>query len=92
MLSAGQETHQSCVLSEHKTHDVFEKIKYIKKKLMYFFLKNRTSCKKGSPLGDKTLKTKEKKKTEIKREKRLARPKFCKFKEALDCREFLKIL
>ena len=43
---------------------------------------------KGPPLGDKKLKTKEKKKTEIKREKRLVQPKFCKFKEALDCRVF----
>ena len=47
---------------------------------------------KGPPLGDKKLKTKEKKKTEIKREKRLVQPKFCKFKEALDCREFLIII
>ena len=47
---------------------------------------------KGSLLVDKTLKTKEKKKTEIKREKRLVQPKFCKFKEALDCREFLKTI
>ena len=47
---------------------------------------------KGSLLVDKTLKTKEKKKTEIKREKRLVQAKFCKFKEALDCREFLKTI
>ena len=31
---------------------------------------------KGPPLGDKKLKTKEKKKTEIKRETRLVQPKF----------------
>ena len=47
---------------------------------------------KGPPLGDKKLKTKEKKKTEINREKRLVQPKFCKFKETLDCREFLKTI
>ena len=43
---------------------------------------------KGPPLGDKKLKTKEKKKTKIKREKRLVQPEFCKFKETLDSRVF----
>ena len=38
------------------------------------------------------IKNQEKKKTEIKREKRTVQLKFCKFKEALDCREFLKIV
>ena len=46
---------------------------------------------KGPPLGDKKLKTKEKKKTEIKREKHLFQPKFCKFKETPDCRTFLEL-
>ena len=47
---------------------------------------------KGPPLGDKKLKTKEKKKTKIKREKRLVQPEFCKFKETLDCRVLKTIL
>ena len=89
MLSAGLETHQSFVLSKHKTHDVFEK-KYIK--IINVLFKKSSIVQKGSPLGDKTLETKEKKKTEIKREKRLVQPKFCKFKEALDFREFLKTI
>ena len=90
MLSAGLETHQSFVLSKHKTHDVFEKNKYIK--IINVLFKKSYIVQKGSPLGDKTLETKEKKKTEIKREKRLVQPKFCKLKEALDCREFLKTI
>ena len=47
---------------------------------------------KGPPLGDKKLNTKEKNKTEIKREKHLVQPKFCKFKETFDCSEFLKTI
>ena len=55
---------------------------------------------KGPPLGDKKLKTKEKKKKEKKKEKKKTEIKkeknvwlkFCKFKETLNCREFLKTI
>ena len=87
MLSAWLETHQSFVISEHKTHDVFEKIK---KNNKYSFQKIVHRVKKFT-FRRKKLKTKEKKKTEIKREKHLFQPKVCKFKETLDCRKFLEL-
>ena len=65
MLSVWLNTHQWFVISEHKTHGFFEKIKYIK--IINAVFQKIVHRVKRFTFWRQKLKTKEKKKTEIKR-------------------------
>ena len=66
------------------------------KKLIYednnYFFQEIVHHIKKLTFGPQKLKTNGKKKIEIKREKRLVQPKFCKFKGGLDCLRVMSFL